>query len=234
MLLLLVGISVALGRGLLDGPLGLARRRWTRRFLFGLNVFAVLVLPFALTAFGTNYVYVESGGASSQTPGLAVDGSPVTNVYAFDAAGNPIPVVQLYDQDGHPLEIYRSEEQCCDPAGRPIVRDANSNQVTSYVDDRGQQRWNAFPLPQVSTPEPTYGPDGNATATAPPVVRTPQPSLVEVPPIVGIFGVPQSAGPAAGSPSSTATTSPSPSATTSGSPSASGATTRPPSATRTR
>ena len=34
---------------------------------------------------------------------LSMDGSPVTNLSAFDLEGNPIPGFQLFDQDGNPV-----------------------------------------------------------------------------------------------------------------------------------
>jgi hypothetical protein len=37
--------------------------------------------------------------------GLAVDGTPVTNVYAYDAKGRLLHDVRIYDQNGRPLDV---------------------------------------------------------------------------------------------------------------------------------
>lgn len=50
-------------------------------------------------AYGDPEPYAPYGSAG----GLNVDGTPVTNLSAFDLEGNPIPGFQLFDQDGNPV-----------------------------------------------------------------------------------------------------------------------------------
>jgi hypothetical protein len=218
LLLLLAGLSVALGRGLLDARLGLPRRDWVRRVLVGLNVFAVVALPFGLAAVGgTNYVYVDESSGGS-VAGLAMDGAQIGNIFAYDAQGNPIPLVQLYDQDGRPLKV--EHQSWYDEAGTQVFSDVSgTRQVAPWVDDRGQARWNIFPLPDASVPSPTYGPNGEPTVAGEPSSSTAPPPLVAVPPVTGVYGVPGAEVPGA---SPSPSPSPSVSASPSVSPSASG------------
>jgi hypothetical protein len=94
-------------------------------------------------------------------PGLAQDGQPVENVYAFDREGKPLSDVRLYDQFGRPLAILPGTE---DPARRAVV------------DARGQRADNAVPLRyvdpatgEVTDPEAGF-PTGVAPLVTPPLV----------------------------------------------------------------
>jgi hypothetical protein len=241
LLLVSVGVSVALGRGLLDEPLGTERHGWLRRTFVALNLFALLLLPFALGGVGgVRYVYADEGGAGS-VPGIAVDGSPVSNVFAYDASGNPIPVVQLYDQDGRPLAVYHGDHT--DEAGTARW-DVGGRDAAPWVDAGGQARWNVFPIPGASYPEPTYDANGELQQAAVPSVTVPPAPVLAVPPVAGVLGVPGSgilvpgAAPTptaspTGSPTGSPSGSPSGSATASASGSPSVAATGGPSATRT-
>ncbi|MBI4939751.1 MAG: hypothetical protein HY830_03270 [Actinobacteria bacterium] len=224
LLLLCVGVSVALGRGLLDGPLKLAGR-WPRRIVLSLNVVAAVALPFVLSSIdSTRYEYVETSDPGLD--GLVLNGEQVRNIYAYDAQGNPIGVVQLYDQNGRPLNV--AHQPYTDAFNQQGYTDANGGLVAPFVDDRSRNRWNVFPLPTASYPEPLYGDDGNATATASPVATLPPAPLVAVPPITSVLGIPDGAALASGAPapptgpSASATASPSaPSSGPSASPTAS-------------
>lgn len=123
---------------------------------------AVLTLP--------RYRFVDSG--SSYLPGVMTraDGTPITNIHAYDAAGNPVDVY-LYDQDGRPLDdVARFTTY-----GRRIVTDFP-------LDANGQPILNAYPLRQPGVPPPavsvppaaaesadstTTTPSATATTTAP-------------------------------------------------------------------
>lgn len=114
-LLAAIAVSVQIGRGAWwpDSE----RSPWPRRLLWGLNAFAVAAIPFVLGSMPTT----QSGGYDvgwARDPGrfadngLRVDGRPVHNVYAYDAAGKPVLGVQLFDADGKPIAVsdYRSRE----------------------------------------------------------------------------------------------------------------------------
>lgn len=140
-------VSVQWGRG-----------RWGFPGLRGLvvagNVFAVLVLLPVLTAaqsWGTETVYVEGDPVSSSSQGLSMDGQPVENVYAYDAAGNKLSGVQLFDVDGKPLVPNRDV-------------DMTSNQYTPAILETGQQAFNVYPLVLTKIVWDSYGepmPDPN-------------------------------------------------------------------------
>ncbi|WP_088320363.1 hypothetical protein [Kineosporia sp. R_H_3] len=223
-LLLFVGVSVALGRGLLDAPLRLDAGRWRRRIVLALNVFAVLALPFVLSSIdSTRYEYVTTSDPGFD--GLVLNGEQVRNIYAYDAQGNPIGVVQLYDQNGRPLNV--AHQPYTDAFNQQGYTDVNGDLVAPFVDDRSRNRWNVFPLPTASYPEPLYGDDGNPTATASPVATLPAAPLVAVPPITSVLGIPDGAALASGAPapptgpSASATPSPSAPSSASSGPSAS-------------
>ena len=62
-----------------------------------------------------------------------MDGSPITNLSAFDLEGNPIPGFQLFDQDGRPVSLPQSGEELFGPNGETLyllpATDANGNPV---------------------------------------------------------------------------------------------------------
>lgn len=189
LLALAVGVSVALGRGLLDRRLRLDRP-WAPVLLRTLNVVAAVLLLPALSSVGPRVETVYDASMGPQVQGLSLDGVPVRNVYAYDAQGRPIPLVQLYDQNGRPLDVRH--DPYTDPFEQQAYTDVEGQPVAPFVDDRSRNRWNVFPLPAASYPEPLWGEDGTPTATASPVVTQPAPPLVAVPPITGILGVPSS------------------------------------------
>ncbi len=102
-LLVFVTISVQWGRG-----------RWMFRGVGEIvtvgNIAAVVILPVLASAgwWGSSTTYIDDGPSVPQ--GLALDGAPVQNIYAYDAAGNPLTGVQLFDPDGRPLETTRDVE----------------------------------------------------------------------------------------------------------------------------
>lgn len=118
-------IMIGLGRFWPGGSRGLL----ARLVLLGLNTFAVVMAPLALSSAG-GYGYewdqgwqdgYNSGVAEAQASPYAQGGSPdgqltldgraVTNIYPFDAEGRQLAGVQLFDQQGRPLEV--SAEPYC-------------------------------------------------------------------------------------------------------------------------
>jgi hypothetical protein len=75
----------------------------------------------------TQYVYLSP----SVTPGLAVSGVPVTNIYPYDTKARLLHDVRLYDQNGRALEIGRGAN---DPDRRPVFG------------KKGRAIFNAFPI----------------------------------------------------------------------------------------
>ncbi|HEY0693831.1 MAG TPA: hypothetical protein VGD71_32900 [Kribbella sp.] len=94
-------------------------RRWLW-FIVPLNVVATIAVPVWLAAspVGHSWGYVASsysssdgvGGNSATMPGgLSYDGTPVQNVFPFDAQGKPLTGIRLYTESGIPLEIVPAD-----------------------------------------------------------------------------------------------------------------------------
>lgn len=84
---------------------------------------------------GYNDGLMADDGEADDGPsdGLAFNGAPLENIYAYDAAGKPVHGVQLFDVDGKPLVTMRNtEEQRLNP------------QPTTL--ETGAQAYNVFPL----------------------------------------------------------------------------------------
>ena len=89
--------------------LGLRGRRGQgpgRRIRLAVNVaFALALLPATLVALenlesgGTSYIYAEP------TPGLALEGVQIRNVYPYNREGEPLFDVLLFDENGQPISL---------------------------------------------------------------------------------------------------------------------------------
>lgn len=121
---------------------------WMRGLLLALNVILVVASPFLVAAVATsinNASYSQDYADSYPDPsrsGLVANGTPVTNIFAYDAQGNPLSDVQLYDQDGRPLSL-----QSGDGAGFISVGDGSTVLVPSD-EVGGRPGWNVVPLQQ--------------------------------------------------------------------------------------
>jgi hypothetical protein len=147
----------------------LARRtpppRW-RNVVNALAIVAAIVLFMRaddLARAGTTYD--EHDYQAPPSFGLTYpDGSAITNIYAYDAAGQPLDRVRLYDQTGRPVDILDTADALGMALERNVVVGADGLPVT-----------NLYPLDQFSV---TWGPDGQTTETRPVAPRT-----VSVPPL---------------------------------------------------
>ncbi len=103
LLLALLVVSVQWGRG------RWTPRQWIGRLRKAVTVIVIVAAPFVMMAAANSvqlalYVYgPRTYYEDTTTPGLAVDGVRVRNIFAYDADGNPIDGVQLFDQNGDPL-----------------------------------------------------------------------------------------------------------------------------------
>ena len=185
--------GIVLMTGLLLVSVQWGRGRWApnriaRGFRTAVTVVAVLLTPFTLAALGSNLqsmVWDSSNGASvgaSFTPGLAVDGQRVRNIFAFDAEGNAIPMVQLFDQDGNPLTTVGREngptpyDNYFYGGGGPVP--------VPYTAPGASDTWNVFPLREIPPGAMSWDPwedVAKATATAFPFLRV-QPIPTDVAP----------------------------------------------------
>ncbi|MEV0284376.1 hypothetical protein AB0H36_09695 [Kribbella sp. NPDC050820] len=89
-----------------------ARWLW---YVVPLNVVATVAVPAFLAAayMGASFGFLNgyddySGRSASYQDGLVLNGTPVTNIYPFDAQGKQVPV-RLYDQDGSPISLRKQD-----------------------------------------------------------------------------------------------------------------------------
>lgn len=105
-----VVVSTLIGTGRLWPRSGPDRPTPQRLALLAANAVAVIApltfgVPWPAYLSHDQWEYYDDTYAAADVPGLLQDGQPVTNIFAYDAAGKPIPQVQLVDQDGDPLTI---------------------------------------------------------------------------------------------------------------------------------
>jgi hypothetical protein len=184
-----VVVSVELGRG------RWSTQRWLRPLVLLGNVLAVLVALVWLAGSGAAQGQDLSAGQAASVPGLAVNGTQVTNVYAYDAQGRPLSDVQLFDQSGQPLGVDQN-------LSLPLS-DGSYGQPAPAHDAYGRMLYNVFPLRTVSSPYSTDGATlpGRVSLAAPPFVAASPVIVPSVGPVVD---------PSAGAPTSPAPTSPAP------------------------
>lgn len=127
-LLVAGGISIWLGLR------GRRKARSHRRLAVAVNaVLALALLPVA--AF--SLAQLDYGSASSsvtyveRVPGLALDGTPIRNVYPYTRDGTPLFDVLLYDESGRPIDVLSGP----DDLSRRTLGTVN-----------GTQLFNSFPI----------------------------------------------------------------------------------------
>ena len=83
------------------------------------------------------------------------DGSPITNIYAYDTAGEPLDDVRLFDQDGRPIEVPDSDDWYAGPQRRDEVFGADGMPLWNvYPIDRFAYEWDPATGTEVSRPVP--------------------------------------------------------------------------------
>ncbi|MBD3943471.1 hypothetical protein IF188_17400 [Microbacterium sp. NEAU-LLC] len=163
---------------------------WLRVVRTVVSVVTAIALPFvaagAVASIQAMISYTRNVASSGDayTPGLAVDGMRVRNIFAYDADGNPIPAVQLFDQDGRPLATVGVEGQRADwPVDYYFDGGGGPVPVAVTVPGRGSV-WNIYPLNEapasyggVVSPTDAVTPAFPfATASAVPQTAVPEPS----------------------------------------------------------
>jgi hypothetical protein len=120
---------------------------WLRVVLTIASVVAVFMLPVFIGQAGS-YVagasYYYDGADFDIPQGLQLNGTTVSNVFAYDANGQPLHDVQLFDQDGNPLNVAG------DPSNTPwLYQGDGQNVVVPNQSAPGRVGWNVFPLGQL-------------------------------------------------------------------------------------
>ena len=171
-LLVLIVVSVQWGRG-----------RWrnvwalTPLIVVGNVVAAVALLPLFAATHAWSAPYEEAAYFGPDTDpdptGLAMDGRPLTNVYAYGPDGKPLHGVQLFDQDGSPLTVSRDSvynacpDASCDELHPEPVRL-----------ETGEQARNVYPLTLVPM---VYDEFGELSPVRPTQAKAPEAPFVKVP-----------------------------------------------------
>lgn len=164
------------------------RARWVgTRLLRGVRVavsIACLVaVPVGLAA-AANRIDIERAEAAAtapekSTPGLAIDGERIRNIFAYDLNGKPLENVQLFDQNGRPLNVVGKVDP--DQISDPYFFGGGGPATVPYKSNNSLQRfWNVYPLRELS-PESQYGDDLERAVKQ---ALVPKPPLAEVAPVV--------------------------------------------------
>ncbi len=158
----------------------------------------VLLLP--MLAYYMSASYRPSDPSAFEqpvAPALAFDGEPVSNVYAYDAAGHRIDDVRLYDQFGQPLAVSSDVV--------PVPTGPDGQELVAWPPD--QRALSVFPMRLVPGADPWSAQQEGWT---PPMVVVPlagsaQPSTTQSP---STSAGPSASGTASSSPTLTPTPSP--------------------------
>jgi hypothetical protein len=165
----LVLLSVQWGRG------RWLPRRWLKVAPILASVVAIVVAVPILAEVGALPAQVNYADEAYTPPGLALDGNPVSNIFAYDANGEPLTEVQLFTQNGKPLKVGGDQVS----SGVLQQMDDQGNVLPFLVPNggvTGRTGWNVFPLQQVPTDEisPASGgikPDATPTPAPLPFAR---------------------------------------------------------------
>ncbi|TQL46535.1 hypothetical protein FB562_2057 [Homoserinimonas aerilata] len=136
--------------------------KWLHGVKILVSIIAVITLPFmGAAAVGTqsSIAHAREDYAMGAEPssGLRMNGSDVTNIFAYDADGTPLREVQLFDQTGNPLMASYDPGMSWLWAGID-----NSGYEFGYVPNEraGRSGWNVFPLDTVDARGLSYDRDG--------------------------------------------------------------------------
>ncbi len=159
----------------------------------------VLLLP--MLAFYTSASDGYSDPAAFEqpvAPGLAANGSPVTNVYAYDAAGQRLSDVRLYDQYGQPITVS--------PDAVPVPTGPDGQELVAWPPD--QRALSVFPTRLVPGADPWAAPQEGWTppSVVVPLAGSAQPSATPSP---STSASPSASASAYPTPTSTSTSTPS-------------------------
>src|SRR5215211_3808337 len=144
--------SVRLGR---RGPGGVRRHALTlvadaALGLFGQAMLLELGAGEAAGDFGPEYVTTYAQPAT----GLRSDGSEISNIFAFDAAGKPLRDVYLVDQDGNPLVASHDENEFLE---QPELVDRDGNEVANRY-PKAQRQFDPDSGQSTPVPAPEFRP----------------------------------------------------------------------------
>ena len=163
--------------GAIFASVQLGRRNAGRRrplWVWGLDAVVALGALSTLLALGANadgYVYFDDVHQTGTGALSHPDGTPITNLYAYDADGRLLDGVLVYDQEGTPVAVAEDD-------GATLSSDEGLPIETDYrLDVNGAEVRNAYPLDQ-RVQQWRGGPDGSErvveTPIRPPAITAPR------------------------------------------------------------
>ncbi len=170
-------LGLAAVAGAIFASVQLGRRNAGHRrplWVWGLDAVVALGALSTLLALGANadgYVYFDDVHQTGTGALTHPDGTPITNLYAYDADGRLLDGVLVYDQDGTPVVVAEDD-------GATLSSDEGLPIETDYrLDVNGAEVRNAYPLDQ-RVEEWRSGPDGSErvveTPIRPPAITAPR------------------------------------------------------------
>jgi hypothetical protein len=147
--------------------------KWSRPTLIVASVIALLMAPVVA---GITQSQLREWWTPDEayivTDGLVLNGSPVTNVFAYGPDGELLVDVRLYDQSGNPLSIVP------DGYESPVYWDNDGDGKVQVPSESvaGSSGWNVYPLNTV--PYGLIDPDTGAVPSTTP--RTPPPPFASL------------------------------------------------------
>jgi len=170
-----VVVSVQWGRGLWLPELG---RKGIPIIASIVAVAVVVPLWGAVLTYTTRQFAEVYSGVGFEQAGLQLDGTPITNVFAYGPDGELLTDVQLFDQDGNPLSVVSA-----DHAG--AFMDGYSDEGYFALAPRdsapGAAGWNVYPL---VTLDPQYFDEGGLPSVNNPTIES-TPPFERAQPLVG-------------------------------------------------
>lgn len=173
-------LSVQWGRGQWSGS------AWGRGIRIVVSTITVMALPFLISgsiqaarSSQDDATYV----GNTPTPGLAVDGQRVRNIFAYDSTGNPLGGVQLFTQDGQPLTTVGSQYTDAAVPWDNYFFGGGGPLPVPFTAPGRTPLWNVFPLNEIL--DPVYSNPDADTAVIPAF------PFIAVPAIEGSGGTPQ-------------------------------------------
>jgi hypothetical protein len=163
-------------------------QRWLW-YVVPLNIVAIIAVPALLASayLGASFGFLAGNdddyGRGYRTPenGLVLNGTPISNIYPFDAQGKQVKV-RLYDENGNPIDL--PTQDCAASFGenepttsnvfpQAVPKPDENNDVTA----QGCQETDKAPfVPPLATATPTATPSDSPSTPAP-TSTTPRPGV---------------------------------------------------------
>ncbi|GAA4490191.1 hypothetical protein [Microbacterium panaciterrae] len=149
------------------------------------SVLALLFLP-ALFGYATSSIsaqaYGNPGYRTPPTPGLALDGNRVVNLFVYDKDGSLIPGAQIYTNRGTPLNLMGRYGEQFDSAAAFWGPGDSGTTTLPFRDAQERPVWNVYPLQLGRIDDATGQLDPSTTLTPqPPFLRAPDRALTATP-----------------------------------------------------